>query len=158
MPAILLTTMLCLAALQSGFAYQPDGEDREGDFMDGGPKEFDFWSYALNMIVALMVVLAVIMLVLWVIRLTMGRRFALGPLGLLQVVASVPLGDRRFISVIRVGTRFYLVGISSKEITLLSELESEEVESHMKKATGPDEGGFVRVLRRLMGKAGKEAE
>ena len=114
-----------------------------------GPGEFDFWSYAINMMLVLGFVIGLILLIVWLLRLSTGRRFSLGGGGLLQMVASVPLGDRRFISVLRVGRKYYLIGISGGEIRLLTDLDPEEVEEHIKTVPGKEEGGFAAILSRF---------
>lgn len=126
----------------------PAGE--EGEEPTGG-RDFDFWSYTINMLLALGVVIGLIFLVAWLFRGTVGRRMSLGSKGLLQMVNSVPMGDRRFISVLRVGERYYLVGITSAEINLLAELDPEEVKRYLEGDSEPERTGFAKLLSRLRG-------
>jgi len=114
-------------------------------------RDFDIWPYVINLVLALAVVIALILLITWLLKLTMGRKFSFGSSGLLQVVASVPLGDRRFISVIRVGKRYYLIGISSGEISLLSTLDADEIKPYVETGGAAEEGGFARLLKRFRG-------
>ena len=116
----------------------------------------DYWGSFLTMMFALALVIGMIVLVAWLLKFFFGRRLALGGGSLLQLVASVPLGERRFISVLRVGERYYLVGISSAEISLLSTLDPDDVKTWLegdKQDAG--ESGFARLLRRLRGEGGE---
>jgi flagellar protein FliO/FliZ len=114
-------------------------------------KDFDIWPYILNLVVALAIVIGLILLITWLLKITMGRRFSFGGSGLLQVVASVPLGERRFISVLRVGERYYLIGISAGEISLLSTLDADEIKPYLESRSQVMEGGFAGLLQRLRG-------
>lgn len=155
--AVLIASLILLIPA-CVWAQDPDGGENGQDLLDNGRDEFPFWSYAGNMLMALLIVVSVILLVAWVLSRLSGRRHSLGSGGLLQLIASVPLGDRRFISVLRVGTRYYLIGISTQDIRLLSELENDEVDRYIKAGPTDTEGGFARILRRLRGRAEEEAE
>jgi flagellar protein FliO/FliZ len=134
-------------------------ETRQEDSGAGlAAREFNIWPYVVNLAVALAVVIGLILLVTWLMKVTMGRRFSFGGSGMLQVVASVPLGDRRFISVLRVGERYYLVGISSAEISLLSTLDPDEIKPYLEKSPQQGEGGFAGLLRRLRGETPSEKD
>jgi len=120
-----------LLARLHGIAPAQGAEGRESP-----PPAVDYWSSFGAMLLALAVMV-------------MGRKFSLGGGGLIQLVASVPLGERRFISVLRVGERYYLIGISSGDISLLSTLEPEEVKPFLESGEGAAGMGFARLLRRF---------
>ncbi len=145
-PAFLIAVINALAHA----GQQTDGQDGQAA-KPLATNDFDIWPYVINLVVALAIVIALILLITWLLKLTIGRRFSFGSSGLLQVVASVPLGDRRFISVIRVGERYYLIGISSGEISLLSTLDADEIKPYIEKSGITTEGGFARLLQRFRG-------
>lgn len=45
----------------------------------------------------------------------------------MQMLDRLPLGQDKAVAVIRTGSRYYLIGIASSQITLLAELTEEEV-------------------------------
>ncbi len=45
----------------------------------------------------------------------------------MQMLDRLPLGQDKAVAVIRLGDRYYLIGIASSQITLLAELSEEEV-------------------------------
>ncbi|WP_024293635.1 flagellar biosynthetic protein FliO [Lacrimispora indolis] len=45
----------------------------------------------------------------------------------MQMLDRLPLGQDKAVAVIRAGSRYYLIGIASSQITLLAELSEEEV-------------------------------
>ena len=133
-------------------AQESAGEGLKNQLQPSG----DYWGSFLTMMLALALVIGLIVLVAWLIKLFFGRRLAMGGGSLLQLVASVPLGDRRFISVLRVGERYYLVGISSAEISLLSTLDPDDVKTWLEgDKQDAAEGGFAGLLRRLRGRGGE---
>jgi len=133
-----------LLARLHGIAPAQGAEGRESP-----PPAVDYWSSFGAMLLALAVVVGLIILVVWLLKMVMGRKFSLGGGGLIQLVAPVPLGERRFISVLRVGERYYLIGISSGDISLLSTLEPEEVKPFLESGEGAAGMGFARLLRRF---------
>jgi flagellar protein FliO/FliZ len=153
----LVAVLAVCAAATAASAAPESGKDGQGMPAEE-PREFDFWSYALNMLVVLAIAIGLIFLLFWILRVITGRRLSLGSGGLIQVIASLPLGDRRFISVMRVGAHYYLIGISAGEITMLSELDREEVERHLNQEPKQGEGGFAAVLRRITGKRKEDSK
>jgi len=127
-----------------------EGGAGDGGAIEVGGQDFDLWSYTFEMLIALAVVVALIVLIAWLLRRFSGQRLSLGSGALLRVVASVPLGDRRLVAVLRVGGRYYLLGIAPAEISLLAELEADEVERNLRGGEVAAEGGFARLLRRLL--------
>jgi len=53
--------------------------------------------------------------------------------GMLQVVAQLPLGRERHVILIRMGDRYFLLGSTANEITLLSEIPKEELDAWREK-------------------------
>jgi len=145
-----LTSLIALA-LQSTQAGGAQGSD---EVLGLSGQEIDFWSYTINMVFALALVIGLILAIGWVARVFLGRRLALGSAGLMQIVASVPLGDRRYISVVRVGGRYFLVGVTAQQITLLSDVESEQVAKYVDSGSDSktEEGRFASFLKRLTGR------
>jgi flagellar protein FliO/FliZ len=45
----------------------------------------------------------------------------------MQMLDRLPLGQDKAAAVIRMGTRYYLIGIASSQITLLAELSEEDI-------------------------------
>ena len=134
-------------------------QEGEGGTTQGAAAQLpggDYWGSFLTMMLALALVIGLIVLIAWMIKFFFGRRLALGGGSLLQLVASVPLGDKRFISVLRVGERYYLIGISSAEISLLSTLDPDDVKTWLEgERQGAAESGFAKMLRRLRGEGGE---
>lgn len=119
--------------------------------------EFDVWPAFLNMVIALAVVVGLIIFVAWLLKALFGAKYAIGPSGFMQVLSSVPLGERRFISVVRAGERYFLIGITSGSIKTLAELEKEEVEKHLNVSSeASGENAFARILRKMRGEGGGE--
>jgi flagellar protein FliO/FliZ len=81
----------------------------------------------------------------------------------LKVLASAPLGTNRFVHVVSVGSRAWLVGAADNSVSLISELEEQEVvdamllEDSRKNAESPA-GKFpdFKSLLRRMGGGGPE--
>jgi flagellar biosynthetic protein FliO len=113
--------------------------------------DFNIWPAFLNMVIALAVVIALIFLVLWLIRKFTGGKFTIGSGGLMKIAGTLPLGDRRFITVLRVAKRYYLVGITAGSITNLGELNAEEVERALEQVPVQGDSSFAKILSRIRG-------
>ena len=113
--------------------------------------DFNIWPAFLNMVIALTVVIALIFLVLWLIRKFTGGKFTIGGGGLMKIAGTLPLGDRRFLAVLRVAKRYYLVGITAGSITNLGELNAEEVERELEQAPMQGDSSFAKIFSRIRG-------
>lgn len=45
----------------------------------------------------------------------------------IKVIDNIPIGQDRFISIVNVGKKYFLIGITSSEITFLKELSEDEI-------------------------------
>ena len=71
----------------------------------------------------------------------------------LQTLDVLPLGSKQRLAVVRCYDRSYLIGIGEKEISLLAELDADELpttelEAAEPSAVGHTAGGFLRSLKR----------
>ena len=65
----------------------------------------------------------------WVVRfLAQGRMLTLGRARLVSVVESTFLAQNTSVHVVKIGSRFYLVGASSGHVSLIAELSADDVE------------------------------
>lgn len=114
--------------------------------------EFDFWPALINMIAVLALVVGLIVLLGWLLRRFGGARFGgtPGSESLMKIVSTLSLGDKRSLAVIKVGQRYFLIGIAGEGLSNLSELEPEEVEKAMENQNvATEEGGFAAIFRRF---------
>lgn len=82
-----------------------------------------------KMISALALVIALVYGALYMLRRLMGRRLkGSGGGGLLEVVQTTYVGQHKAISLVRVGRRSVLVGVTDSQITTLTELDVEETD------------------------------
>lgn len=82
-----------------------------------------------KMISALAVVIAVVYGALYLLRKLMGRRYggATGD-GALEILQTTYIGPHKAISLVRVGRRSVLVGVTDNQISTLTELDPEETD------------------------------
>lgn len=71
----------------------------------------------------------------------------------MQMLDRLPLAQDKSAAVIRVGSRYYLIGIASSQITLLSELSEEDIQkgvSELPPQTGAAAGyeSFKNILKK----------
>lgn len=69
----------------------------------------------------------------------------------MRMIDQMPVGQGRAVSVVQAGDRYFLIGISEKQISMLAELEEEglvplEMEEPVSQAGIPD---FKEIMRRL---------
>lgn len=102
------------------------------------------WSYLLQVLIALAVIVALAAGVLYLMRrfvpaVRSGRR--------LQIVESVAVDPRRTLHIVKVGKRHLLVGSTEGSLSLLAELDDEDVAAA--DPPEPPSRRFVDVLRSL---------
>lgn len=88
--------------------------------------DYGLASAAVQMALALVVILAVILAAYWVLR-RVGPKFGLGPGGrggMLRLVAHLALGPRKSIIVVRFLNKDLVLGVTDHSITLLTEGET----------------------------------
>lgn len=81
-------------------------------------------SVAIQMALALLLVLAVILVGYWILR-RLGPRFGLGPVGkggTLRLMGQMGLGPRKQLLVVRFLNKDLLLGVTEHSITLLTEV------------------------------------
>jgi flagellar biogenesis protein FliO len=88
------------------------------------------WAVWLRAISALALVALLLYGLYWLMRLlAQGRLTTLGRTRLLVVIESTFLGQHTAMHVVRIGSRYYLIGAGSGHVTLISEIPAEEVEA-----------------------------
>jgi flagellar protein FliO/FliZ len=91
-----------------------------------------------KMISALALVIALVYGALYMLRRLMGRRLkGSGGIGSLEVLETTYVGQHKAISLVRVGHRSVLVGVTDSQITTLTELDIEETEEILGTSTQP---------------------
>ncbi len=97
-------------------------------------------------------VLALLYAVLWWIRRVNGKSALTGRRPAIQVMQSAQLGPGRTLHLIGVGEKVLLVGATSQQVSLLSEMERGDLGSLL--GVQGEEEPFDRYLRQAMGAAG----
>lgn len=118
--------------------YVVDGESPQDKELRGykGPSIFDMFG-------KLLLVLGLIMLLAWLVQKYLPKR--LGVLGegkQLKLLQNLPLGQRRFVSLIEADGKRFLLGVTDSQITLIKAMD----ELPFDQALGIDEPKTVREL------------
>ena len=132
---------------------QENGEQKEsltGNLAKG--TDIDLWPAFLNMIFVLTIVVACILLLSWLMKKFVGRAGSFGGAGFMKVISTLPLGDRRLLTVVKVGGRYFLMGISPNSINNLAELTEEEVGQIETDVEKPENSSFSQILKKLTGR------
>lgn len=91
-----------------------------------------------KMVGALLVVIVCIYLGIYLLKRTIGARYSNSRgTNALEIIETAGLGQRKSVSLVRVGDRSVLVGISEDRMTLLSELDAADTAAIL--ATAPEE-------------------
>lgn len=101
-----------------------------------------------KMISALALVVVALYGGLYLLRRLMGRRHG-GNLGIdaLEVLQTTYVGQHKAISLVKVGKRSVLVGVTDNQISTLTELDAEETDEILEQtASSPANDSFTRVL------------
>jgi len=107
----------------------------------------------LRMVSALIVVIGCIYAGLWLLKRSMGRRFSSGSGRSLEVLETTAVAPKKTISLIRVGEKAVLVGVTDSGMTMLTELSPEQTTEILAAQTQPvAEEGFSKALAAATGK------
>ena len=107
-----------------------------------------------RMLSALIIVIFAIYVGLYVLRRLMNRRFAgVGAPNALEVIQSAPVGPKKSVTLVRIGDRSVLLGITDEHISPLTELTEEET-GRILAATQTEQATpvFSTVLQRAVGR------
>lgn len=74
-----------------------------------------------------------------------------GGTGRMKVLDCLVMGPNKSLSIVKIGGRFFLLGIAAEQISLLTELTEEDLETGVNDGDGTKEG-FSEILRRQLGK------
>ncbi len=105
------------------------------------------YSAVAKMLSALGVVILLAYGALYSLRRMMGKRHAGGSNSSLEVLQTTHVGQHKTISLVRVGQRSVLVGVTDHQISTLTELDVQETEDIVGAATVPEsKDGFASLL------------
>lgn len=107
-----------------------------------------------KMVSALLIVVVLVYGALWLLKRMMGRRYTgKGGSGGLEVLQSTHVGPHKQISLVRVGKRSVLVGVTDNQISTLTELSPEETKDIIETVaeTNPS-ASFSHMLSSATGK------
>lgn len=135
------------------FFLQQVKAEKDQSLIKGLPADSDInvWPAFINMVVVLALVVAFIFFLGWLFRKLAGNASSFGTGGFMKILSTLPLGDRRVLTVVKVGSRYFLMGISQNNINNLAELNEEEVNEVLLKENR-EEGSFARILKKMTGK------
>ncbi len=110
----------------------------------------DLGSSALQMVLGLVVVLALLLGALWLLKRISEPR---GPVaGLMRVVAGVAVGSRERVVILELGNSWLVLGVAPGQVTTLAEIPRQEVPTSVEKQTEKD---FPLWLKQLIDRRGK---
>jgi flagellar protein FliO/FliZ len=100
----------------------------------------------LRMLTALALVVGLILLTAWIFRRLNGQRLPKRGAArtAMRISSTLPLGDRRFLAVVEVEKRRFLLGVAAQAVSMLAELE----ETDENGATEPPAGEFAGLLEK----------
>ena len=102
-----------------------------------------------KMVSALVIVIAVVYLGLYLLKKTMGKKYAGSSQGALEVLQTAYVGPHKSLSLVRVADRSVLVGVTESQISAITELTAEETEricGAVESATAEKTDSFARLL------------
>lgn len=71
----------------------------------------------------------------------------------MQQLDRLPLGQDKAVSVVRAGNHYYLIGITSSQITLLAELQEEDIKNELSELPSQTEEGQTALnFKEILGK------
>jgi flagellar biosynthetic protein FliO len=107
-----------------------------------------------KMVSALAIVILVVYGALYALRKLMGRKYSgAGGHGSLEVLETTYVGQHKTISLVRVGDRSVLVGVTDQQISTLTELDADETATLTSEVARPvASGNFSRALSTAAGK------
>lgn len=86
-----------------------------------------FW-YSVKMLFALFVVLGIILGFAYVLRKLGTKTMVTGSQEIVSVLEMVPILNKWYVVLLKVGTKFYLVGLTENSMNLIAELSREDIE------------------------------
>jgi len=107
-----------------------------------------------KMLAALAFVILLVYGVLWFMRRMMGRRYGRKGEGRsLEVIESAYVGPHKTVSLVRVGSRSVLVGVTDTQVSILTELDADETEQLLaRNDVAQPQQSFSGVLSTAAGK------
>lgn len=144
-----------MAAAIQGMALSLSGIIENGDqekqqlLQDSG---FDLLPTFLSMLVVLAAVVALIVGLSWVLKRIAGPGLAGRRASLINLIATFPLGEKRFLAIIKVGRRHLLLGVAAESIEVLTELSEEDVAEEDLPVSDDDGKSFKSVFQRFLGR------
>jgi flagellar biosynthetic protein FliO len=148
--ALVGLTMINVDPAQADLATGPAGSDA----VEAPASDPSLTAAVVKMVSALAVVIAVVYAALYALRKLMGRKNgARGGRGSLELLETTYVGQRQSISLVRVGERSVLVGVTERQISTLTELDADETAALAREIPTPaTEDSFSRALSRATGK------
>jgi len=86
-----------------------------------------FW-YSVKMLFALFVVLGIILGFAYILRKLGTKTMVTGSQEIVSVLEMVPILNKWYVVLLKVGTKFYLVGLTENSMNLIAELSREDIE------------------------------
>jgi flagellar biosynthetic protein FliO len=129
---LLLAAVIGLVAIDAGDVTAQRGADRTTESAQSPKPSQDFDIDApvgsiVKMLSALVIVVFCIYVGLYLLKRMMTARYRSGSgRQLLEVIESTHVGPKKIVSLVRVGDRSVLVGVTDQQITVLTELTSDE--------------------------------
>ena len=145
--AMLPRLFLCALMLAAPIAGAADAVPPAPTFQSTAP---DLGSSALQMVLGLIVVLALLLGALWLLkRLSQPSGAAAG---LMRVVAGVAIGPRERVVILELGNSWLVLGVAPGQVTTLAEIPRQELPPSAKM---PAAGEFPAWLRQIVERRGK---
>jgi flagellar protein FliO/FliZ len=137
-------------------------EDRERDQQKSSGEVADLGDMGMALLQMLLMLGLVCLLAYFLLGKALPRLMRVqqptAPRQMLEVVDRLPLDQRRSIMVIKLGDRYFLVGATEAGISLLSRLESDEIEDALAAADARREAtSLSRFAGNLLGRARRES-
>jgi flagellar protein FliO/FliZ len=104
----------------------------------------DLGSSALQMVLGLIVVLALLLGTLWLLkRISVPR----GPVaGLMRVIAGVSVGSRERVVILELGNSWLVLGVAPGQVTTLAEIPRQEVPTSATGIVSPDFPAWLKQI------------
>ena len=105
---------------------------------------------ALQMVMGLIVILALLLGALWLLKRLNQPRGAVA--GLMRVVAGVAIGPRERVVILELGNSWLVLGVAPGQVTTLAEIPRQELPSAAKLPTVGEFPGWLRQIIESRGK------
>ncbi len=97
----------------------------------------------------LLIVIAVLFAAWWVTRKIAGSGQFGGRSRYMKIIDRMPVAQDRFLVLVRLGEKVYLLGVASSEITFLAEMEGEPDPLQESEQTAPVPMDFRELMKKL---------